>query len=194
MNDPVSSEAFDASDDEYLDDQSPAEDGSSAGADDPSGEAGTATGDPVTVEGLIDDLVRVTAERDSYLDDSRRLAADFANFRRQIDKRNADLIDQANARLVENLLPILDACEAAMVHGAKDVGPIHLSLLGTLERNGLVKVHPADSAFDPELHDAVLHEPAEADDVDGPKVIEVLRTGYSLNGRVLRPAMVKVRG
>lgn len=189
MSNPDSSEAFDASDDE-----SPGEDGSPAFADDPSDEAGIDVGDPVAVEGLIDDLVRVTAERDSYLDDSRRLAADFANFRRQIDKRNADLMDQANARLVENLLPILDACEAALIHGAKDVEPIHTSLLGVLERAGLVKVHPVDTAFDPALHDAVLHEPADADDVDGPQVIEVLRTGYSLNGRVLRPAMVKVRG
>lgn len=152
-----------------------------------------AAAEPLSVEGLLDDLDRVTAERDAYLDDMRRVAADFANFRRQTEKRNVDLVEQANARLVENLLPTLDACEAALRHGAKDVEPVLVALLGTLEREGLLRLAPEGQAFDPAAHEAVMHEPAD-DPNEGPVVTEVLRTGYSLNGRIVRPALVKVRG
>ena len=163
--------------------------------DDPGGAGaqGDATDVALTVEGLIDDLDRVTAERDSYLDDSRRIAADFANFRRQTERRNAELVEQANARLVEGLLPVLDACEAAVAHGASGAEPIQGALLTVLEREGLSALRPQGEAFDPSLHEAVLHEPADDTDT-GPVVTEVLRTGYQLHGRVLRPALVRVRG
>ena len=150
--------------------------------------------EPLSVEGLLDDLDRVTAERDAYLDDMRRVAADFANFRRQTEKRNVDLVEQANARLVEHLLPTLDACEAALRHGAKDIEPVQVALLGVLEREGLLRLAPEGRAFDPAAHEAVMHEPADDGAADGPIVTEVLRTGYSLNGRIVRPALVKVRG
>jgi molecular chaperone GrpE len=182
--------------DEHTTDAAPADD---APVLDVGVDAGPAGIDPVdetslTVEGLLDDLDRVTAERDAFLDDSRRIAADFANFRRQTEKRNADLVEQANARLVENLLPTLDACEAAVQHGTVGVEALQAALLAVLEREGLARVRPDGEAFDPALHEAVLHEPADETDADGPVVVEVLRTGYQLNGRVIRPALVKVRG
>ncbi|HEX7095905.1 MAG TPA: nucleotide exchange factor GrpE [Acidimicrobiales bacterium] len=148
----------------------------------------------VSVEALLDDLDRVTAERDAYLDDSRRLAAEFANFRRQVEKRNADVIEHANRDLVEKLLPTLDACEAAVAHGATDVEPIFQSLLLTLEKEGLARVRPEGEPFDPTHHEAVMHEAGEGSSEEGPVVVEVLRTGYLWKGRVVRPAMVKVRG
>ena len=169
--------------------------GAPAGAADDFGEPATdPTPEPLSVEELLDHLDSVTAERDAYLDDSRRIAADFANFRRQTEKRNVDLVERANVRLVENLLPTLDACDAAIVHGAKDVEPLHSSLLGVLEREGLALIRPTGELFDPALHEAVIHEPANDTTPDGPIVIEILRTGYTLNGRVVRPALVKVRG
>ncbi len=164
-------------------------------AGEPEGDAapGDAPADALSVEGLLDDLERVSAERDAFLDDSRRLAADFANFRRQTEKRNQELVEQANARLLESLLPTLDACEAAIRHGAKDVEPVLASLLAALEREGLARLAPEGEAFDPAAHEAVMHE--AADDAGGaPTVVEVLRTGYALHGRVVRAALVKVRG
>jgi molecular chaperone GrpE len=146
----------------------------------------------VSVEALLDDLDRVTAERDAYLDDSRRLAAEFANFRRQVEKRNAELLGQANAGLVEKLLPTLDACDAAIAHGAADVEPVFATLLNTLEKEGLERIRPDGEPFDPTCHEAVIHEHDEGG--DGPTVIDVLRTGYAWKGRVLRPALVKVKG
>jgi molecular chaperone GrpE len=145
----------------------------------------------LSVEALLDDLDRVTSERDAFLDDSRRIAADFANFRRQVEKRNAELVEHANAALVEKLLPTLDACDAAIAHGANDVGPIFATLLGTLEREGLVRLDPQGEPFDPNLHEAVIHEEGDA---EHPTVAEVLRPGYAWKGRVIRPAMVKVHG
>jgi molecular chaperone GrpE len=145
----------------------------------------------LSVEALLDDLDRVTAERDAYLDDSRRIAAEFTNFRRQVDKRNAELVEHAGAGIVEKLLPTLDACDAAVAHGATDVEPVLASLLGVLEKEGLERIRPDGEPFDPMQHEAVMHEEGDA---DGPIVAEVFRTGYVWKGRVVRPAMVKVRG
>ena len=144
----------------------------------------------VSVESLIDDLERVTNERDGYLDDMRRVAAEFSNFRRQTDKRYAEIRDQAATSLAEQLLPVLDACDGALAHGADDVEPIYNMLIATLEKSGLSVLRPLGEPFDPNCHEAVMHEEGEG---DGPHVAEVLRTGYVWNGRVLRPALVKVR-
>jgi molecular chaperone GrpE len=163
-----------------------------APADDADPEAAASSTDTVesTVEALISDLERVTKERDGYLDDTQRLAAEFANFRRQTDKRHLDVVEQAAASLVERLLPVLDACDGALAHGASDVEPIYTMLISTLEKSGLTVMRPLGEQFDPNCHDAVIHEPGDG---DGPQVAEVLRTGYEWNGRVLRPALVKVR-
>lgn len=137
-----------------------------------------------------DPLAAAEAERDGYLDDLRRVSAEFANFRKQVDKRNADVRAHAAAGLAEALLPVLDACDAAVTQGAADVEPIRAALLEALRREGLEVEDPSDDPFDPERHEAVLSEEGDGEAV----VAEVLRTGYAWKGRVLRPAMVKVRG
>jgi molecular chaperone GrpE len=139
---------------------------------------------------MIVSLEQVTKERDGYLDDTQRVAAEFANFRRQNDKRQIEMIEQAAASLAERLLPVLDACDGALAHGAADVEPIYNMLIATLEKSGLTVLRPLGDPFDPHRHEAVIHEEGEG---DGPHVAEVLRTGYLWNGRVLRPALVKVR-
>ena len=89
------------------------------------------------------------------------------------------------------LLPVLDAGEAASAQGDESVAAIHSQLLGTLEKLGLAPVADVEVDFDPNVHEAVMHE--EGDESE-PVVAELLRTGYLWNSRVLRPAMVKVRG
>ncbi len=153
------------------------------------------------------DIEALRAERDSYLADSQRLAADFANYRKQADKRVADSAAAQSAALVRDLLPVLDACDSALDQSAdSEVGPIRTALLGELAKNGLELIGPeVGEVFDPEQHDAVQHEPApvtvddEADEDDqaapaSPSVAELLRAGYAWKGRVIRPAMVKVMG
>lgn len=139
----------------------------------------------------IDPLAAVTAERDEYLDALQRLKAEFANHRRRTDEQAGEIRKQAAAGLVEKLVPILDACEAALGQGAEEVRPISDALHETLNREGLSLLNPVGEPFDPELHEAVLHEEGDG----GEQVVaEVLRSGYAWNGRVVRAAMVKVRG
>jgi molecular chaperone GrpE len=133
-----------------------------------------------------------TVEPD-YLGDLQRVTAEFANFRKQIDKRNHDLLARASMRLVESLLPVLDALDAASLQGVDGVEPIQAQLLSVLGSEGLEVISGIGESFDPNRHDAVMTEQAEEGD-DGTVVAEVLRTGYAWNGRVFRPAMVKARG
>jgi len=146
-----------------------------------------------SVEELIADLERTTSERDDYLDSLRRNQADFENYRKRVAKQAGDDAVRATESLVEKLLTVLDACDGAIQHGASEVEPVFAALLGVLEKEGLGRLAPAGETFDPNLHEAVLHEPGDDSD-DGTVVSEVLRTGYTWKGRVVRPAMVKVRG
>jgi molecular chaperone GrpE len=135
----------------------------------------------------------LAAERDEYRDALIRVKADFDNYKKRVAKDQAATVERAAERLVSDLLPVLDACEAALDHGATDVEPIHKSLLDVLEKGGLLRMSPEGQPFDPNLHEAVIHEPA--DDTTGETVVVgSLRTGYLWNGRVVRPAMVKVKG
>ena len=147
----------------------------------------------VTVEDLVAALEAVTAERDQHLADLQRVSAEFQNFRKQTEKRNSDFAAQAGSRVAEALLPVLDACDAAAQQGVEGVEPIAGQLRGELKRAGLQVIAEVDAPFDPNLHEAAMSEPGD-DSQDGPIVAQVLRTGYAWNGRVLRAAMVKVKG
>jgi molecular chaperone GrpE len=132
----------------------------------------------------------LAAERDDYLDQLRRLQADFENYRKRVLKQQEETAERATEGLVADLLPVLDACDAAAQHGDDSAGPIAKALAEVLEKQGLVRLAPEGEAFDPNHHEAVAHEPGEGESV----VTEVLRPGYVWKGRVLRPAMVRVRG
>ncbi len=172
-----------------------------------SGEAGSSDAvAPAVADGALPDQdptgatetsSALESERDGYLADLQRVTAEFANFRRQTIKRNAEIVAQAAARLAEALLPVLDTCEAAVRQGVEGMETVRGQLLGVLESNGLEVFDGPGEPFDPTRHEAVMTaEVGEGhpDGSDGPVVVEVLRTGYSWKGRVLRPAMVKVTG
>lgn len=161
-----------------------------APADAPAAEAGE--GAAISVEDLVADLERVSTERDEYLDALRRLQAEFENYRKAVAKREVDARERANDKIVAELLPVIDACDGAVANGAADVEPIRKAIVDNLSRQGLQRLEPAGEVFDPELHEAVMHE--DSSEVDVPTVAEVLRVGYGWNGRVLRPAMVKTKG
>jgi len=136
------------------------------------------------------DLPSVLAQRDEYLALAKRVQADFENFRKRTLKQQQEVAASGAARLVESLLPVLDACDNAIIHGASDVAPIYKSLFETLTKAGL-EVVPTDGVpFDPNVHEAVLHEPGDGGE---PHIVDVLRTGYLWQGKVLRAAMVKVK-
>jgi molecular chaperone GrpE len=138
----------------------------------------------------LTELEVVTAERDEWMDRAQRIAADFENYRRRLATQKADDIDRATGRLAEALLPVLDACEAAFLQHPAEIEPLFNLMLSELKKQGLESMNLHEQPFDPHLADAVLHEPGDGEAV----VSEVLRSGYTWNGKVLRPAMVKVRG
>jgi molecular chaperone GrpE len=143
-----------------------------------------------------DRLQALTAERDEYLDDLRRVAAEFENYRKRTAREQFDQSARANERLVKALLPVLDdlerALEAARQHEEakleEGVRLVHRALADLLGKEGLTEID-ANGRFDPHVHEALLAQPSEAEEGS---VIEVLQKGYRLGDRVLRPARVVV--
>ena len=142
----------------------------------------------VNTEVTIADVMK---ERDEFKDIALRVQADFENYRKRAASQMGDELDRALGKLVEQLLPVLDACEAAVAHGVEGVEQVWSSLIGALQKQGLEALDLAGQPFDPALADAVMHEEGDGSE---PVVLEVLRTGYRWKGRVLRAAMVKVKG
>jgi molecular chaperone GrpE len=138
---------------------------------------------------VLEDLSKLAAERDDYLEQLRRVTADFDNYRKRILKQQTEHLERAAEGLVEKLLDVLDTFDLALAHG-EGFEQVHGALVGVLEKEGLERIDPKGQPFDPNEADAVAHEDAD----DGPVVADVLRAGYRWKGRVLRPAMVKVRG
>lgn len=145
----------------------------------------------LSVEDIIEQLERVTAERDGHFDARARLQAEFDNYRKRVSAQQVEQAERANESLVGKLLPVLDACDAALAHNVEGVEPIATQLIAVLEREGLQRLAAKDAPFDPEFHEAVMHEEGDG---GAATVVEVFRTGYTWKNRVLRPAMVKVRG
>jgi molecular chaperone GrpE len=139
---------------------------------------------------VADEIRELAAERDSYKDIAQRLQADFENYRKRVAAQVRDEADRASGRLAEALLPVLDATEAAYLRHPDEVGPLLTVMLSELRKQGLETLDLQDKPFDPNVAEAVAHEPGDGGDV---VVAEVLRSGYRWNGRTLRPAMVRTR-
>ena len=149
----------------------------------------TATGEAAEV--VEHDIAALLVERDSFRDIAQRLQADFENYRKRVATQTADEVERATGRLAEALLPMLDACEAAYLAHPAEVEPLFNLLLVELRKQGLEVLDLAGKPFDPALAEAVLHEEGDGGET---VVVDVLRSGYQWKGRVLRPAMVKVKG
>lgn len=141
-------------------------------------------------------------ERDKsaeYLDNWRRAAADFANYKKRIEKDNAEFTKFANMTLIARLLPVLDDFDRAFqtipdnLRALTWVDGIFLiarKMAALLEAEGLKPIEALNKPFDPNMHEAVIHE--ETDKYEDGIVIAELQKGYKLNDRVIRPTMVKV--
>jgi molecular chaperone GrpE len=152
------------------------------------------------LEELLDPLTAMTIERDEYLDTLRRVQAEFENYKKRMLRQQTEQLDRAAEGLVSKLLPVLDTLSLALSHTDTDateegkaLAQVSNSMWEVLAKEGLEKLEPLDQDFDPNEAEAVMHEPAE-EGQDGSKVVEVFRPGYRWRGRVLRAAMVKVRG
>ena len=162
------------------------------------GEPTTETEDAIAVEEseltVEHDVEALLTERDSFREMAQRLQAEFENYRKRVAAQTTDDINRATGRIAESLLPVLDACEAAFVAHPAEIEPLFKLLLTELKKQGLEALDLSGQTFDPAKADAVIHEEGEGDGSGNPVVSDVLRTGYTWKGRVLRPAMVKVRG
>ena len=136
------------------------------------------------------DIARIASERDEYLDSLRRLQADFENYKKRILKQQTEHLERAAESLVGKLLPVLDTFDLAIAHGGEGLDQVQGQLMAALEKEGLERIDPLGKPFDPNESEAVAHEEGDG----GPVVSEVMRTGYRFKGKLLRPAMVKVKG
>jgi molecular chaperone GrpE len=145
------------------------------------------------------DLDAAKAQAESYLDDLRRLQADFDNYRKRTLREQTARAASASQALVSRLLPVLDNFELAVSHAEqsrdfdgmlKGVEMVFGELREVLQGEGLVKIEAEGKPFDPERHEAVVA--VEQEGAEPGTVVDVVRNGYELRGRVLRPAMVKV--
>jgi molecular chaperone GrpE len=144
---------------------------------------------------LLGRLEESRDEATAYLDDLKRVAADFDNYRKRTTREQATVVDRAAERVVRELMPVLDSFDAALgTEATTDAERQLLSgmintreqLLKALEQEGLEVVPSIGEPFDPEIHEPVGAPGGSSDLV----VSEELRRGYRLKGRVLRPAMV----
>lgn len=133
-----------------------------------------------------------------YLDHLQRLKAEFENYRKRVLKEQTRAIELASEDLVLKLLSILDDFELALVAAEQKpdlekflqgVEMVYAKLVDTLRSEGLERIEAKGKPFDPELHEALFQG---GDDQGEPFVAEVLRSGYTLKGKVVRPAGVKV--
>lgn len=136
------------------------------------------------------DLDAVIAERDQYKDIMMRVQADFENYRKRTANKVQDDVDRATGRLAEAFLPVLDAAEAAYLRHPDEIGPLLNVMLTELKKHGLETLDLDAQPFDPQVAEAVAHEPGDSGEV---MITEVMRSGYRWRGKTLRPAMVRTK-
>ena len=124
-----------------------------------------------------------------------RLLAEFQNFKRRTEKEKSDLYSYANEKIITELLEVIDNFERALEQPADDafkegMGLIFDQLSNVLTKAGLAEIDALGEDFDPNVHNAVMTE--ETDEYESGKVSGVMQKGYTLNGKVIRPSMVKV--
>jgi molecular chaperone GrpE len=150
----------------------------------------------VEVEGDLDELVTVAAERDQYLALAQRTQADFENYRRRAARESALAQERGVVKLAKELLPALDNLDRALEAADQDdpllqgVRLVREELSAALGRVGIESFSPAGEVFDPALHEAVVHQPV--DGAPSGTVAEVYQPGYRLGDQIIRPARVVV--
>jgi len=156
--------------------------------------------DKARIEELEKKVVELEAKTAKDKDDYIRLMAEFDNFRRRTSQEKLELVSIASTDTIKGLLPVLDDCERALAvlkeskdsEAAKEgTELIYHKLMAYLNSKGLAVIEAKDQQFDTDLHEAVAQFPVQEEDMKG-KVFDVVQTGYTLNGKVIRFAKVVV--
>lgn len=152
-----------------------------------------------TAEGVAEATTAADPKAEEYLADLQRLKAEFDNYRKRILREQTRAVELASEGLVHRLLEVIDEFELALVAAEHEqasdrfvhgVEMVYAKLLEILKGEGLEKIDALGKPFDPEVHEALLQGDGPED--GEPYVADVLRTGYTLKGRVIRPTGVKV--
>ena len=169
--------------------QSPAAPAGSAAADSGSETSAELSDDDVNTQAELLDLRTQVADRTT---DLQRLSAEYANYRKRVERDRVLVGEIATGRVIEALLPVLDDLERADQHGdlTGAFRAVADKLVTSLEAFGLQAFGQPGDAFDPAVHEAVMHD--QSDDVTEPTATSVMRKGYRQGERLLRPAMVGV--
>ncbi len=149
-----------------------------------------------TLAELQKQLTEAQSQAAEYKDGWQRSAADFQNYRRRVDAEKAETYQLAVGSIIKRYLPVLDDMERAMesrpadLAWANGIELIYRKLQTILETEGIKRIEAEGQKFDPNFHEAISQEPAEG--VESGTVLAVIRNGYMLGDRVIRPAMVRV--
>jgi molecular chaperone GrpE len=156
-------------------------------------------GEQADIEALQNELQVWQAKANEYLDGWQRSRAEFANYKKRIEREQAQTYQNATASVIKRYLDVLDDLDRALKNrpdqgdGAVWAGGVELiyrKLLSILESEGLTLIPAQGKHFDPNLHEAISNEPSEQ--FESGQIIEVIKQGYSLGERVVRPALVRV--
>ena len=156
--------------------------------------------DKAKIEELEKKVAELEAKTAKDKDDYIRLMAEFDNFRRRTSQEKLELVSMASTDTIKGMLPVLDDCERALAvlkdsddsNAAKEgTELIYHKLMAYLQSKGLAVIEAKDQTFDTDLHEAVAQFPVQEEEKKG-KVFDVVQTGYTLNGKVIRFAKVVV--
>jgi molecular chaperone GrpE len=148
---------------------------------------------------LREQLVELTAQSKEYLDGWQRARADFANYKKRIEREQAETYRMAAASILKRFLEVLDDLDLALANkpeqgGAEDfsngIELIRQKLLSIMENEGITRMDVDGVEFDPNLHEAISSE--DSPDHDSGEIIAVVKNGYMVGEKVLRPAVVRV--
>jgi molecular chaperone GrpE len=144
------------------------------------------------------EMAKLTADLEGLRQSMLRSQADFANYRKRIEKERSEDSKRATARVIEGVIPILDGFEHALAahreaeyeNYRKGFELIYKQLLDNIAKLGVERINPVGKPFDPHLHQA-MDRTETTEHADG-VILETFQPGYIFHGRVLRPAMVRV--
>jgi molecular chaperone GrpE len=144
-------------------------------------------------------VARAEAKADEHLDDLKRLAAEFDNYRKRVSRERVEQSNRAQASLVTRLLDVLDDMDRLSAEGSaasaeslrEAVGLVDRKLRKELEAAGVERIDPVGQPFDPSLHEAVSAVPPPKPELDH-TVSATFQTGYRFKGNLVRPARVQV--
>ena len=155
-----------------------------------------ASGEAGALAELESQLAEARAQTAEYKDGWQRSVAEFQNYRRRVEADKAETYQTAVGSIIKRYLPVLDDMERALqarpadLAWADGVELICRKLQSILEAEGLKRIEAEGQKFDPNFHEAIAQEPVEG--VESGTVIDIVRNGYMLGERVIRPAMVRV--